>query len=94
MRRGCMSLGEVRCDICQHTIPYPEQYLAVDEKDGVEAEDGVTVCYCVQCALEKGYAHYREAKGEMILTFFLESEVSPEGESEQAESTREQAEKE
>jgi len=83
MRRGCISLGEVKCDICQHTIPYPERYLAVDEKDGVEVDDGATVHYCVKCALEKGYAHHREMKGEMTLTFFPESEISPQGESEQ-----------
>jgi len=78
MRRGCMSLGEVRCDICQRTIPYPERYLVVDEKDGVEAEEGDTVHYCVSCALEKGYAHYKEDKGERVLTFFPEPEVGGE----------------
>ncbi len=85
MRRGCMSLGEVKCDICQNTVPYPERYLAVDETDGVEADDGATVIYCVKCALEKGYAHYREAKGEMTLTFFPEPEISLESESGQEE---------
>lgn len=78
MRRGCISLGEVKCDICQRTVPYPERYLAVDEEDGVEAEKGNTVHYCIQCALEKGYAHYKELKGDMILTFFPESEISEE----------------
>ena len=38
MRRGCISLGEVKCDICRRTIPYPERYLVVDEEDGVEVE--------------------------------------------------------
>ena len=83
MRRGCISLGEVKCDICQCTIPYPERYLAVDEEDGVEVEKGAAVHYCTKCALEKGYAHYKEMKGEMVLTFFQESEIIPEGESEQ-----------
>ncbi len=78
MRRGCISLGEVKCDICQRTIPYPERYLAVDEEDGVEAEKGNTVHYCTQCALENGYAYYKEMKGEMILTFFSEPEISEE----------------
>jgi hypothetical protein len=78
MRRGCISMGEVKCDICQRVIPYPERYLAVDEKDGVEVDKGDTVHYCVRCALEKGYAHYRELKGEMVLTFFPESEISEE----------------
>ena len=72
MRRGCISLGEVQCDDCHRIIPYLERYLAVDEKDGVEAEEGETSRYCVDCCLKKGYAHYREEKGERILTFFPE----------------------
>lgn len=80
MRRGCISLGEVKCDICQQTIPYPERYLVIDEEDGLEVENGTTVHYCVQCALDKGYAHYREMKGDMILTFFPESEITDESE--------------
>lgn len=76
MRRGCISLGEVQCDVCQRTIPYPERYLAVDEEDGVEVEKGNKVRYCIQCALEKGYARYKEMKGEMVLTFFPEPDVS------------------
>jgi hypothetical protein len=76
MRRGCISLGEVQCDVCQRTIPYPERYLAVDEEDGVEVEKGNTVRYCIQCALKKGYARYKEMKGEMVLTFFPEPDVS------------------
>ena len=52
MRRGCMSLGEVKCDICQRTIPYPERYLVVDEEGGVEVETGEAVHYCIECALQ------------------------------------------
>ena len=70
MRRGCISLGEVQCDECQRIIPHPERYLAVDEKNGVEDEEGETRRYCVACALKKDYAHYKEEKGEQILTFF------------------------
>ena len=80
MRRGCISLGEVKCGICQRTIPYPERYLAVDEEDGVEVEKGTTFHYCIKCALEKGYAHYKEMKGEMTLTIFQEAEIIPEAE--------------
>ncbi len=72
MRRGCISFGEVQCDDCQRIIPYLERYLAVDEKDGVEAEEGETSRYCVDCCLKKNYAHYRIEKGEQILTFFPE----------------------
>jgi hypothetical protein len=77
MRRGCISLGEVACDICQRTILYPERYLVIDEQDGVEAEEGESVRYCTECALKKGYAHYKEMKGEMVLTFFPETDVGP-----------------
>lgn len=69
-------MGEVKCDVCQRTIPYPERYLAVDEEEGVEVEGGKTVCYCVECAIRKGYAHYKEMKGKTVLTFFAEPEVS------------------
>ena len=77
MRRGCISLGEVNCDICKRTILHPERYLVIDEQDGVEAEEGESVRYCIECALKKGYAHYKEMKGEMVLTFFPETNVGP-----------------
>ncbi|HUV76281.1 MAG TPA: hypothetical protein VMW00_06520 [Dehalococcoidales bacterium] len=70
MRRGCVSSGEITCDECHRTIPHPERYLAIAEKDGVEDEEGETSRYCVECCLEKGYAHYKIEKGEQILTFF------------------------
>jgi len=72
MRRGCISLGNVQCDDCRRIIPYLERYLAIDEKDGVEVEEGETSHYCVECCLKKDYAHYRMEKGKQILTFFPE----------------------
>ena len=73
MRRGCISLGETRCDECHRVIPHSERYLAIDE-EGADAEQGKTLHYCVECALKKGYAYYKEEKGERILTFFPQSE--------------------
>jgi hypothetical protein len=70
MRRGCISLGEIKCDGCGNLIPYPDRYLAINEKNGVEDEEGETKRYCVECCLKKDYAHYKEEKGERILTFF------------------------
>ena len=70
MRRGCVSLGEIKCDGCQKPIPYPDRYLAVNEQDGKEDEEGETKRYCIECCLKKDYAHYKEEKGEKILTFF------------------------
>ena len=70
MRRGCISLGEIICNECKKTIPYPDRYLAINEKDGVEDEEGDTNHYCLECCLKKGLARYKEEKGERILTFF------------------------
>ncbi len=70
MRRGCISLGEIKCDKCGNPIPYPDRYLAVNEKDGKEDEEGENKRYCLECCLKMGYAHYKEEKGEKILSFF------------------------
>ena len=32
MRRGCISLGNIKCDGCHRNIPYPERYLYLEEK--------------------------------------------------------------
>jgi hypothetical protein len=76
MRRGCLSVGTVSCDVCKRHIPYPDRYVMVDEDaKGVEVEKGgKSVRYCVECAQKKGYAHHKEIKGEMMLTFLRESE--------------------
>jgi len=70
VREGCISLGKAQCDGCNCIIPCTERYLAVDEENGIEVEKGKTVRYCMECALRKGYAEYREEKGERVLTFF------------------------
>ena len=70
MRRGCISLGEVTCDECHRLLPHPERYLYIEEQDRKEAEEGKPRRYCVDCALKKGYAQYKEEKGEKVLTFF------------------------
>jgi RNase P subunit RPR2 len=72
MRRGCISLGDVQCDGCRRAIWYLERYL-------VEEEEGIILRLCLECASDRGYAHYQQEKGERIITFFPETEVSPEG---------------
>lgn len=74
MRRGCISLGDIECDSCHRQIPHGERYVATEEDSGKEAEKGETVQYCVDCALKKGYAHYRQEKDEKILTIFPQSD--------------------
>ena len=76
MRRGCISVGQIKCDICGRLIPYPERYLVVDEDKGKEVErGGKPVRYCIEDALKKGFAHRREVKGEMVLTFLPEAQT-------------------
>jgi hypothetical protein len=70
MRRGCISLGDVKCDNCQSVIPAYERYLVTEETDGREADKGESKNYCVKCATKKGYASIKEEKGEKSLTFF------------------------
>ena len=66
MLRGCISLGDVRCDECQGLISHSEQYLLIEEADGEIKR------LCMPCSLEKGYARYKESKRERVLTFFPE----------------------
>lgn len=65
MRSGCISLGNVQCEDCHSTIPYPERYL-------VEETEGVTLRLCVDCSLKRGYARNKSEKGESEITFFIE----------------------
>ncbi|MFC1940895.1 hypothetical protein ACFLWL_00560 [Chloroflexota bacterium] len=73
MRQGCISLGETQCDECHRVIQYAERYLAI-EGEGTDEETGETLHYCVECALKKGYAYYKEEKDERTLTFFPQTE--------------------
>lgn len=70
MRRGCISLGDIQCDKCQRIVPHSERYLAVEEEKGAEAETGKTARYCMECAVDKGYATYRQERDGKILTVF------------------------
>lgn len=70
MRQGCISLGYTRCAGCQQIVPHSARYLAVDEEHGVEVEHGTVEHYCVQCAIDKGYARHKEEKDGPVLTFF------------------------
>jgi hypothetical protein len=69
MRRGCIAIGEVRCDGCGRIMRHPECYLAINEADGVEVEEGKILRYCKECSQSRGYAHYEEEKGEWVFTF-------------------------
>ena len=64
MNRGCVAVGEIRCDNCQRLIEAGQRYLLLEEKEGEKS------CFCVECSVAKGYAAYVKEKGEEVLTFF------------------------
>jgi hypothetical protein len=64
MNRGCVAVGEIRCDNCQRLIEAGHRYLLLEEKEGEKS------CFCVECSVAKGYAAYVKDKGEEVLTFF------------------------
>jgi len=73
MRRGCIAVGDIRCDGCGRAIKHPERYLLMSEGDSTEEEEKRVLRYCVDCCLKQGYAHYKKVeKGEQVLTFFTE----------------------
>ena len=66
MRRGCISLGDIQCDDCHRTIHYLEPYLVTEEAEGA------ILRLCLDCALSRGYARYKQEKVEQVITFFPE----------------------
>ncbi len=64
MNRGCIAIGEIKCDGCNHLIEHGERYLLIEEKEDEKSR------FCVECCLSKGYAAYVKEKGEEVLTFF------------------------
>lgn len=83
MNRGCVSVGEIKCDSCHSLIEPGERYLLMED-DGDEGKGkgkGKKPRLCVTCCLAKGYAAYVKEKGEEILTFFptiINPDTSPE----------------
>jgi len=68
MRRGCISLGEIRCDACKRLVPTAERYFITDEEVDENGKKK-TVRYCMKCCQEKGLVGYRQEKDERVLTF-------------------------
>jgi ribosomal protein S26 len=76
MNRGCVAVGEIKCDNCQRLIEAGQRYLVVEKKEGEKSQ------FCVECSVAKGYAAYVKEKGEEVLTFFpvtIDSTPGPSG---------------
>jgi hypothetical protein len=75
MNRGCVALGDIKCNNCKRLIVAGQRYLVVEEKEGKKLH------FCVECSVAKGYAAYVKEKGEEVLTFFPVSIDSGQNES-------------
>jgi hypothetical protein len=68
VRRGCISLGNIKCDQCHRTILYPERYLYTDEiKDKNQT-------LCMDCCQKKGYVKPGSPKEDADILFDLSTE--------------------
>lgn len=74
MNRGCIAIGEIKCDGCQRLIEHGQRYLLLERSEGEKSR------FCVDCCLSKGYAAYVKEKGERVLTFFSRKVDSQSGE--------------
>jgi hypothetical protein len=75
MNRGCVSIGEIKCDSCHSLIEQGERYLLMEEEEEGEGKgkgkrEDKKSRFCVECCLAKGYAAYVKEKSEEVLTFF------------------------
>jgi len=68
MRRGCISLGNIKCDQCHRTIPYPERYLYNEE------EKGKSETLCMHCCQERGLVKPGSEKEDADVLFDLSNQ--------------------
>lgn len=68
MRRGCISLGNIKCDICQRNILYLERYLSLEESRGKNQN------LCMNCCQERGLLKAESEKSDAETIFDLSSE--------------------
>ena len=68
MRRGCISLGNIKCDGCHRTILYPERYLSLEESRGQNQT------LCMECCQEKGLVKSEHEGKEEETLFNLSSD--------------------
>ncbi len=68
MRRGCISLGNINCDVCHRVILYPERYLSL------EISKGKNQTLCMDCSREKGLLKPESDKEGSEMVFDLSNE--------------------
>jgi hypothetical protein len=65
MRRGCISLGNIKCDKCHRQILYPERYLYI------EVTHGKPQSLCMDCCKEDGMVRTGSEKENSEILFDL-----------------------
>jgi sulfur relay (sulfurtransferase) complex TusBCD TusD component (DsrE family) len=68
MRRGCISLGNIKCDQCHRNILYPERYLSLEQAKGHN------LALCLNCCEEKGLLKTESEKAGTELLFNLSTD--------------------
>jgi hypothetical protein len=68
MRRGCISLGNIKCDQCHRNILYPERYLSLEQ------DNDRNLSLCVNCCGKKGLLKIESDKGGTELLFNLSTD--------------------
>ncbi len=68
MRRGCISLGNIKCDGCHRSILYPERYLSLEE------EKGKSQTLCMDCCQAKGLVKPGSEKEDADILFDLSTD--------------------
>ena len=72
MRRGCIAIGTIKCDMCGNNMEHGKRYLLIED----EKDESIKTRYCIDCCLSNGYADYVVEKGERVLTFFADHPTS------------------
>lgn len=68
MKRGCIAVSAMKCDICDANIEHSDRYLLIDDT-GSKGKQRV----CANCCIKKKYAKYITEKGEKILSFLIDN---------------------
>jgi len=68
VKRGCISLGNIKCDECQRTILYPERYLSI------EINKSKSQTLCMDCCQSKGLVKPESDKEGAEMIFDLSEE--------------------
>ena len=73
MRRGCIAVGLIKCDICGQIIEHGDRYLIIEDEN--EPKQRI----CLVCCEKHNYGRYEIEKGERIFTLLVdESETGME----------------